>query len=260
MKSKATLLTLLTALLVVATAHAQERSFLFTMISPGVGGTSSFVHYDAAYGRQTFEPFGADGLEQNLGLQAALGRSFTLTAHMGLAVGEGPAATSQQAELIGHILKGDRLVDLSAGLGYRHEYAGTNVLLSRFIVGRRFGASELFGNLLVEKAFAANRDPFDLTTTIGYSHSFSQAIRVGVEAVGQDLEGFWNPEETEGGAVIYAGPTAGILFPGSNLNMVLGGGLILRATHSPLNSGAYRDLSSGQGNGFIVRTMLCYAF
>ena len=260
MRPKSTMMTILAAFLFVAAAHAQDQSFLFTMTSPGIGGTSSFVHYDAAYGRQTFEPFGADGVEQNLGLQAALGQSFTLTAHMGLAVGEGPAATSQQAELIGHILQGDRLVDFSAGLGFRHEYGGTNVLLSRFIVGRRFGASELFGNLLVEKAFAANRDPYDLTTTLGYSHILTESIHVGVEAVGQDLEGFWNPEESEGGAVVYAGPTAGILFPGTALNLMVGGGVILHASSSPRSSDAYRTIGTAQHNGFIVRTMLCYGF
>ena len=230
------------------------------MTSTGQNGTSSFVHYDAAYGRQTFEPFGADGIEQNLGLQAGLGNFFTLAANVGLAVGNGPSTTSQQAEILAHLLTAlNSPVDFSAGLGYRHEYGGTGVLLSRIVLGRQFQSSEAYGNILIEHAFSPYRDPVDLTTTFGYSRYISGGVKVGVEAVGQDLEGFWESDEAEGGAVVYAGPTAAVVFPGTNLNLVLGGGLIVRATHSPRTSGAYRDFNTSLGNGFVVRTTLCYA-
>jgi len=237
-------------------AMAQYKPFLFTMTPTGVG--NSFAHYDAAYGQHTFEPFGADNVEQNLGLQAGLGENFSLAGYFGLALGNGSSSTTEQGEFIANLLKaGNMPVDFSAGLGFRHEYSGTDVLLGGFILGRQFNSSALYGNLLLEKAFAANRDDIDLTTTIGFSQRLSSSINVGIEAVGQDLEGFWTPDESEGGAVIFVGPSSSIYFPGTNLNLVIGGGPIIRATYSSRTSSALRDLPTNGENGFVIRTMLC---
>ncbi len=242
-----------------ASARAQGRPFLFTMTPPVEVGSSNYIHYDAAYGRQTFEPLGADNLEQNLGIQAKLSETFSLAAHIGLDLGNDNTSASQQGELLARLLSaGNTPVDFSAGLGYRHEYSGTSVLLSRFIVGRQFESWGFYGNLLFEHAFALNRDDIDLMTSIGISHSFSNMVQIGVEAVGQDLEGFWTPDEAEGGAVIFVGPSANILFPGTGCNLIIGGGPIIHATYSPLSSSAYRELPDTRANGFVIRTMLCF--
>ncbi|HUI30672.1 MAG TPA: hypothetical protein VLX91_10680 [Candidatus Acidoferrales bacterium] len=241
-------------------AYAQERSFLFTMTQPGPN-EPSFVHYDAAYGRQTFEPFGSDGVEQNLGLQANLGETLTLSAYLGMALNGGAGETTQQAELLCRILKTtDAGIDFSAGLGFRHEYSGTDVLLGRFIVGRRINQWDAYGNLIFEHAFAPNRDDIDLTSTLGLSREITNGVRLGVEAVGQDLEGFWTPDEAEGGAVVFIGPDASLAFPGTPWSLVVGGGAIIRATYSPEGSSALRALPEPQSNGFIVRSVLSYGF
>ncbi len=258
MRPNTIIYTLFVFILCSVSTYAQERSFLFTMAQPGPN-EPSFVHYDAAYGRQTFEPFGSDGVEQNLGLQANLGETFTLSAYLGMALNSGASETTQQAELLGRVLRTDDAgVDFSAGLGFRHEYSGTDVLLGRFIVGRRFNQWDAYGNLILEHAFAANRDDIDLTTTLGFSREITKGVRLGVEAVGQDLEGFWTPDEAEGGAVVFVGPDASLAFPGTPWNMDVGGGAIIRATYSPESSSALRALP--QSNGFIIRSELSYGF
>ncbi len=240
--------------------QAQERSFLFTMTQPGIN-EPSFIHYDAAYGRQTFEPFGSDGVEQNLGLQENFGETFTLSAYLGMSLNNGSNEMTQQAELLGRILTAsDFGIDLSGGLGFRHEYSGTDVLLGRFILGRRFSSWDTYGNFIFEHAFAAGRDPVDLTTTLGFSRRIVGGFRLGIEAVGQDLEGFWTPDEAEGGAVVFVGPDASLAFPGSPWNLDIGGGAIIRATYSSESSSALRALPEPQHNGFVIRSVLSYGF
>jgi hypothetical protein len=54
-------------------AMAQDRPFLFTVV-PSADATTrplSF-QYDAAYGRETFEPIGGDNVEQKIGMQTSL--------------------------------------------------------------------------------------------------------------------------------------------------------------------------------------------
>jgi len=258
MKPRNILQTLLLISLCAVTVKAQERSFLFTMSQPGKG-EMSFIHYDAAFARQTFEPFGFDGLEQNLGVQENFGQTFTLSAYMGMALDGGASGSTEQAEFLGRILGSSGFgMDLSAGLGLRHEYSGSNVLLGRIIVGRDFTEWQTYANLVFEHAFAAGRDPVDLTTTLGFSRCLTDGVRLGVEAVGQDLEGFWESEESEGGAVVFVGPSASFVLSGSPWNLVVGGGAIIRASYSQESSSALRSFPEPQHNGFIVRSVLSY--
>lgn len=71
---------------------AQDRTFLFT-VTPQIDEPRNFlVHYDAGYGERAFRPFGEDGIKQRAGVQAALGRGFTLLALSSLAVETAAAA------------------------------------------------------------------------------------------------------------------------------------------------------------------------
>ena len=71
--------------------------------------------------------------------------------------------------MIARLLRSDRhIVDVSAGVGMRHEYSGTDVLLSRFVIGRQFTSWQSYSNLLLEKPLSGNRDEVDLITTAGF--------------------------------------------------------------------------------------------
>ena len=114
--------------------------------------------------------------------------------------------SSQQVEFLAEVLNSeDKVFDLSVGPGFLHEYAGTNDLLGRAIIGRCFSSWKIYGNVLVEKAFAKNRDEFDLFLTAGLSYKVSSSFHLGFEAVGQGLEGIWDATEAEGGATVFIG-------------------------------------------------------
>jgi hypothetical protein len=88
-----------------------------------------------------------------------------------------------------------------------HEAEGVNVLLARVIAGRNTDASRLFGNLVFQKPMSSERDAVDLVTSVGWARKLTHGVSLGVEAVGEDLEGFWDPQEAEGGARLLADPS-----------------------------------------------------
>lgn len=247
-------------LLVSGVLHAQDRPFLFTFTPASAERAGLFLQYAGAYGKQTFEPLSGDAMEQSIGVQANLSAEWTILGHLGIALHDATSRSSQHVELLGRVLHAeDHLVDLRAGVGVRHEYSGTNVLLVRGSVGRRFTSFMTYGNILLERPFAGDRDGVDIMMTLGISYDLSRMARVGIEAVGQDLEGFWDDEEAEGGARLFIGPTTSLAIEGSPWNITVGGGVILRGSTSNRSSSALRDLPGTAGNGFLVRTMIGYA-
>ena len=257
--------TLLTCLLLAGSTEAQDRPFVFTVTtSPLVSGSSPdsrpwTAYYDSGYGEQTGEPFGYDGVEQRFGVQGRLGAGFTLLGHVGLGIGDVATRSSQQAEVLKDVLGSASRVRLAVGVGARREWEGTNAALARVCLGWSGKNTVLFGNALIEKPFAAGRDAVDLITTLGWLQSVGHGLRLGVEAVGEDLEGFWEAEEAEGGAKLYAGPALHWAAPAGRLWLSASGGPILYATHSSRSSPAPRPLAA-TGNGFTIRVSVGYTF
>ena len=164
---------------------------------------------------------------------------------------------SQQGELLVQVLKSqDSFLDFSMGPGFRHEYSGTNVMLTRAIIGRRFNSWQLYSNLLFEKPFSETRDQIDLFMTVGCSYRILPALQLGFEAVGQDLEGFWEADEAEGGAILFVGPALIADIPAVPWTFSICAGSILRATQSIRTSTAPRDLTTNKKNGFIIHAGL----
>lgn len=253
MVSKHNLATIVFLIFFFTVTRAQQSPFLFTLVPPDQADSRIVVHYDAAYGRETFEPLGGDNLEQTLGIRARLSTSVILSGRLGFANNNISTLSSQRVELLVQAMDSDDgLVDVSLGPGFRHEYSGTNVLLGRIIVGRRFSSWQVYGNLLLEKPFNVDRDDVDLVLTAGWSYSVSSTIRLGVEAVGQDLEGFLDENEAEGGATLFFGSMMVAAIPETSWTLILGAGPILRATRSSRTSSALRDLPFSRGNGFVL--------
>jgi len=238
------------------TAGAQERPFLYTLTPSGEASAPVVLNYGAAYGRGTFDPLGGDRLEQTAGVQAALTRSVTVYGRFGLALDRSETSTSQHVELLMRLTdSADRMVDFSAGPGYRREYGGTDVLLARAILGRTFPKWQLYGNFLFEKPLASDRDKIDLFMTTGWSYSLTSSVRLGIEAVGQDLEGFWEENEAEGGAVLFVGPTLSLDIPLTPWTYTIGGGPIVRATKSSRSNNAPRDI---KGDSYVVHSVISF--
>jgi len=238
-------------------ANAQERPFLFTIVPQTETSNSVVLHYDLAYGKETFEPLGGDNIEQTFGIQTGIGESFMLVGQFSFATDDLTTHSSQRIELLGQALNAqDNAFDFSVGPGFLHEYGGTNVLLARGVIGRHFTSWQIYSNCLLEKAFSENRDPVDLFLTTGFSYSLSPSLHLGFEAVGQDLEGFWDTTEAEGGATLFAGPTITTAIPTTSWRLNLGAGPIVRATHSIQTSFAPRDIPASAKNGFVVHAVI----
>jgi len=258
-----TTLSLLVGLLLAATAQAQERPFVYTVATtgnaPGPDTRSWAVYYDTGYGERPADPIGYDGAEQRLGFQGRPWRGLTLIGDVAVGTGGDTVRSSQQAELLTDLVGSRSKLRLAVGIGARREWEGTSTALARVSLGWSGDRALVFGNLRLEKPFERGRDPVDVITTLGWSQRLGHGLRVGVEGVGEDLEGFWEAEEAEGGARLYVGPALHWSSPAGRLWLSASGGPIVYATHSGRTSLAPRPLDAST-NGFTMRLSIGYTF
>jgi hypothetical protein len=241
-------------------AAAQGWPFMFTVTTgPPAADDRWIARYEGGYGDRAPDPFGFDGMDHRLGFQGRLGGGFTVRGQAGLGIAGGRTTrTTQEVELLKDLLAPTRRVGVAMGLGLRREWEGATVLLGRVAAGHAFRSSSLFGNLLFERPLDEGRDAVDLLTTLGWRRRFG-AVHLGVEAVGEDLEGFWEEEEAEGGAKLFVGPSIHLAPAGRAWSASLCGGPILYATRSGRSSPAVRPLEAS-GNGFTMRFAVAYSF
>ncbi len=112
---------------------------------------------------------------------------------------------------------------LGSSLGFRHEYTGDDVALARIVASR----------------------------------ALTQRVWLGVEAVGSDLEGFFETDEAEGGATVLIGPTVALGVT-DHWRLLLGGGPVVRATtNKPLPNETVSSLTTPIGQtGYALRMSL----
>jgi hypothetical protein len=146
-------------------------------------------------------------------------------------------------------------------MGVRHEAAGGNVLLGRVAAGRRLGALRVDGNAVFEKPFQEGRDTVDLIMTAGLARWVRPSLALGAELIGEDLEGFWEEDEAEGGACVLVGPSILIAPASTRWRIGLAGGPVFHATRSTLRSAATRSLpDTGGRDGYALRCRVSYGF
>jgi hypothetical protein len=260
-----------TAMVVVVTAapagaqghtSVEDRQFVFSVSTLPTQVPHATVQLDTGFGEGAFDVTDSDRPEQRLGVQAALGHRLTFLGRIGVSTSEGDVRSSQQGELLFSFLERPKTQgSFAMGVGMRHDSMGVNVLLGRIAAGRAFDAWRLDGNALFEKPFSTGRDAVDLITTFGVSRRLSSAVYTGVELIGEDLEGFWEVEEAEGGARLLIGPSLRIAPPAKRWQVSAASGPIIHATRSGRSSDAARGLPSSNGhNGYAVRLALSYGF
>jgi hypothetical protein len=220
------------------------------------------VQLDSGFGERAFDVTDSDRPEQRVSVQAFLGRRVTFLGKVGLSSDERDLRSSQQGELLYSVVHAPNVEgSLAVGMGIRHEPSGVNVLLGRVAAGRSFNAWRLDGNALFEKPYAAERDAIDLITTMGVSRRLVPAFYAGIEFIGEDLEGFWEAAEAEGGARILIGPSIRVAPPNKRWQVSVAGGPMIHASRSGLASDAPRGLAmSGGDNGYAVRAALSVEF
>jgi hypothetical protein len=263
----AALATLLGLVVSAAPADAQPavstpHAFLFSIAAPPSAERRASVYVDTGVGERAFDLVQGDEPEQRIGVQATLGSRLTLLARVGVAGDGSGVRASQQGEVLYSLLQSPaRQASLAIGIGVRHEAHGVNVLLGRLAAGRAFQAWRLDGNALFEKPYATGRDAVDLITTFGVARQVRPSLAIGVELIGEDLEGFWEEDEAEGGARILVGPSIRFAPPSARWQVGLAGGPIVHATRSTVRSDATRSLpDSGGRDGYAIRCRVSYGF
>jgi hypothetical protein len=253
----------LSALLILslAAAHtgAEEaaRPFVFTTVAP-TEERGWVAHYDAGYSERADATVAENGFEQRVGVQGRLGHGLTLLGRVGLVLDEGRnTGGTGEAELLKDVANWDG-VRTSLGGGVRREAAGVTVLLARVAVGKNFLRSALWSNLRLERPLASGRDAIDLITSIGWTRRLGRSLHAGVEVLGEDLEGFWEPEEAEGGARLFVGPSLRLAPPQRRWQVSLAAGPVIRASRSPRQSEAGRALEAR--DGYAARASFGYTF
>jgi hypothetical protein len=262
-----TLLAIL-AVLVIAprAARGQDRPFVFSVTTAtDTSKPSVLVDYDVGFGEQAFHSTEENGPEQRVGVQASVGR-WTFLGRLGLTSSQDTFQTSQQGEALFSLLTQSSAsggpIAFAVGGGLLHEAGGVDVLLARVVAGRNFEQSRVHGNLLFQMPQSApERDAVDVITSVGWSRRVSAAVSLGVEGIGEDLEGFWELEEAEGGARLLVGPSLHIAQPGRKWQLSIAGGPMFHGSNSARASGALRDLpATTQKTGYAVRTSFACTF
>lgn len=247
-------------------AFAQERPFLFTISTGGSEARGASVHVDVGASDRSFVFDGGHAIEQRLGLQAALGGGVTVLASAAVAHGGALQAGhgAGSAEALIDVLRGSgRRFRFALGGGVVHEYLGTNAARLRVALGRDFASSKLHGNLVFENPVGApGRDAIDLLTSVGWMRSMTRVISVGIEAIGEDLEGFWDPEEAEGGARLMIGPSVHLSGASRKWRLTLGGGPVFHPTSSPRGTSASRQLPADPAarTGYVMQSSFSVVF
>jgi len=209
------------------------------------------LHYSSSYGERVAGPFGYSGIGQQFGIKGYLGKQFTLYANAALGFPrENIISSAQQAEIIRDFIGGKKKLGLrlGVGVGVSRDYSNVKSLLSLVTLSFDAPRWKAGGNLLFEKAFAKNRDDIDVITSLGFHYRFLGNLYGGFEAVGEDLEGFWEENEAEGGAKLLVGPSLNMTTNNSKISFSVSGGPVMYATHSQFsNSEAIRELPSQPG-------------
>ena len=244
----------------LAQVSAQTIGTSFYTVAPHQAKAGEFyVNYETGYSVRAMRPFGEDGVEQRAGIVYGISKNLNFLGMVGAVVDDNSTVRvgAAQFELMGSILSQKKnWVDLAVSVGYLREYLGTNVLMGRLALARQLGRASVQGNAVFEKPFAKNRDAVDIFTTFAAGYQIRNWLWAGMDAIGEDLEGFFEPDEAEGGAKVMFGPTVHVRIS-PKMKLRLGGGPIFYLTQSTPVSQAPRVLPPGK-SGYTVRFSMIY--
>jgi len=142
--------------------------------------------------------------------------------------------TFQQVELLRPV-RATASTFVAVGGGIRQEWDGTQVLIGRALAGANVAGGRLQGSFVLERSgsSAVRRDAADMVTTVGWSRRAGDRIAFGVEGIGQDLEGFWDAAEAEGGAKLLVGPSVHVRSKRGHWTATATAGPVLRSISAP---------------------------
>lgn len=238
-----------------------SQPFLFSVTSLTPNMQKWNAEYSGSYGDKVSSPFGYNGISQQFSVKGYLGNQFTLCANnsVGFPNDGGSISSAQQAEVIRDIIGGKKSKGFRLGisLGGKHDYSSVAAVFSRITTTLQTSFWRVSGNLVFEKAFASDRDAIDLTTSLGFQYKIFNNFFAGFEALGEDLEGLWKEDESEGGTKLLLGPSVNFIPNASRLAFSVCGGPVFYATKSHIiPSEANRNLYLE--NGLTIRFNVIY--
>jgi hypothetical protein len=257
----------LTVCLGAPAAGAQSPAFLFSVAPRSDTGTPvNFAYADLGFGERVMRGVGVDRFEQRVGAQLAFTARVALLVSGGYASAGngGSSAVAARAEVLTNLLSTRRPAVLALSVGAGREYQGAGIVTGRVVAGYLGTRWDAISNLRLERAVSKSRDGerrdgLDVITTFGVARRVLPSLRVGVEAIAEDLEGLIDSEEAEGGAKLMLGPTLRLAPASSRWNALIGGGPVLRLSRSTASSpvpAAARDIPTR--DGFALRSAIAY--
>ncbi|WP_199269683.1 hypothetical protein [Mucilaginibacter lacusdianchii] len=240
-----------------------SQPFLFSVNTLTAENPQWNLNYSGSYGERVAGPFGYSGVDQQFAVKGYLGNRFTLYANAAFGfANSGGVTSSQQAEVIRNFIGGKQWFGpaIGVGLGVSRDMSNVKAIFSRVTAFYNKAQWRIGGNMRFEKAFASSRDDIDLVTSVGFHHRVWGSLYAGVEAVGQDLEGFWEADEAEGGARLLVGPSLNYVPIRSRFAFSVSGGPVFYATRSTvIPSAAIRDIGTvASQNGWTLRAMATF--
>jgi hypothetical protein len=241
--------------------HAQTRPFVFSVTTAtDTSKPQVQVNVDVGVGEGDFHGSTADRPDQRVGLQASFGR-WTFVGNVGLSsVGSSYQSWQQGEVLYSFVGQKAHGFTLAGGGGLLHEPGGADVAVARLVAGRESERWRLHGNAVLQRPLASNRDALDVITTVGWAWRLTRSVAIGAEAIGEDLEGFWEPDEAEGGARLLVGPSLHIAPRSHRWQILVAGGPSFHPSDTGRSSSAVRELPPSRTAGYAVRTAFSCVF
>jgi hypothetical protein len=182
-----------------------------------------------SYGTRDTRLLGPNALEQSLCLRVAGTDWLSLEAWGGAAIPTSSRTAAEgavkqdytySADLYARLLKQDgQYLNLALGLGYRNDFNETSIPRVHLNVDRSWGRFDMALSTLAEIPVSVSKatpngqpalkyDDVDWVVSYAASYEVADWVRIGGEAEIDDMEGFWETDEAEGGAKLDIGPTA----------------------------------------------------
>ena len=288
------LLVLVLAIPVLActAAFAEESFYIYQNGYLGMQGDVT-LESETAYGTRDSRLYGSDAFEQGVAIKVsgtnwlsirAEGSALFLTGESDEPEGleeeeEDNTKFAFAGDLFFNILrqKGTRGLNFALGAGYQNDYEQTSIPRAHLALSREWDNFDLSFSTTIEVPLGGEEeeegeveeaeeeeeeegeyDEIDGMISLASSYAFTDWFRLGLEGALEDIEGFWEEEEAEGGAKTIVGPTF-------CFNII--DNLVARANTGaviPLTSNDQTRVPGEENNqsdvGFLGRMTIAYTF
>ena len=238
-------------------AFAQAPPLVFTAAVPEPASAGLTVYASPSIEERGLALWGGTSSDFGVGV-VVVGRGWTvrsISSMTTLPVGRDSRPTFQQAELLRTVLT-TMSMSVAVGGGIRQEWDGRHVLIGRAVAGVNVAGGRLQGSFVLERADSAlvrRRDAADVLTSVGWSRRIADQLAFGLEGVGQDLEGFWDPSEAEGGAKLLVGPSVHVRSKRGHWTATATAGPVLRSSSiAPTTASGLTSGSGGRHYGIFA--------